>query len=270
MVTYVKGCPWSLFVSYRKRKDKRLIKNCSKSLNSLNTISLTNPDGDKTSGQLNAAWNRRTGSVLCVSRVWKETLYTPYSEDLDSKVKRWHQPLVAILDQLMTSHPAMSTFIFSLWGRHLPLPPMVKQQGWVTGQQFSLSPCLCESGKLSVKRERKACDWNKWSLNKPPYNSVSILILKYLVKTIVMLDCVYFELSCLTFSMLASLLSSPCTSSTAKLSVCKEGVSLGAAFPEETVDRSISPSRSAIDICRGTQYHQFNSNGINSAREHNV
>lgn len=47
--------------------------------------------------------------------------------------------------------------------------------------------------------------------------------------------------------MLASLLSRPCTSSTAKLSVCKDAVPLGAPFSAETEDRSISPSRSAID-----------------------
>lgn len=62
-----------------------------------------------------------------------------------------------------------------------------------------------------------------------------------------------FKLNSLTFRMLVSLLSRPCTSSTAKLSVCKEGVPLGAPFSEETVERSISPSRSAIDICRGTE-----------------
>lgn len=56
-----------------------------------------------------------------------------------------------------------------------------------------------------------------------------------------------------TFRILASLLSRPCTSSTAKLSVCKEAVTFRAPLSADNEDRSISPSRSAMDICRRTE-----------------
>lgn len=65
--------------------------------------------------------------------------------------------------------------------------------------------------------------------------------------------------------MLASLLSRPCTSSTAKLSVVNEAVPLDAPF-SETVDRSISPSRSAIDICREAEL-SFSQGGLQTSKQ---
>lgn len=54
--------------------------------------------------------------------------------------------------------------------------------------------------------------------------------------------------------MWASLLSRPCTSSTAKLSVCREAVPFRAPF---LLERSISPIRSAIVICCKTQLKSY-------------
>lgn len=54
--------------------------------------------------------------------------------------------------------------------------------------------------------------------------------------------------------MWASLLSRPCTSSTAKLSVCREAVPFRAPF---LLERLISPIRSAIVICCKTQLKSY-------------
>lgn len=122
-----------------------------------------------------------------------------------------------------------------------PLPAVVKQQPGVTGQQSSLSHSLYGSEILSVTESQIM-----QAVNTHNYYILRCMWILWLTKNERKSTC--DSDAQLTFSKLASLLSRPCTKSTAKLSVCKEAFPFGAPFSVETTDRSISPSRSAMDI----------------------
>lgn len=124
--TYVKGCPWSLFVSYRK-KDKVLIKTCSKPLYGVNSTSLRNPE----------IVREDQGKFMLV---WR----------LDDKQKK---------QTLDLCHKNMERTVHCTEKLRSPLPPKVKQQEVVTEQQSSLLPSLCESEKLSAGGKRKKSNY---------------------------------------------------------------------------------------------------------------
>lgn len=110
--TYIKGCPWSLFVIYRE-KDKGLIKNCRTSPNRVTTL-LQNPD----------SVTENLGRLMRLYRRQKVNLCVPQGN--------------------------IEWFVNCTENCLSPLPLKVKQQVGVSEQPFSLSRSLCESEKLSV------------------------------------------------------------------------------------------------------------------------